>query len=271
VSVPGVIRHADGCVRFAPNLGWVDAPLGEMLDRHFGGLPVRVGNDADLGILAEHRRGVARGCDDVVFIAGEVGVGGGLIVGGVPLVGAGGYAGELGHILVHPGGRQCRCGAHGCWETEIGAPAIGRALGLGPVSTEELVRAVRACVATGQPALDEVGRQLGLGLASIVNLVNPQLVIMGGLLREVYPATADVVRATLDAAALSAPSEQVRLVTPQLGGDAVLVGASELAWEGLLDDPSATLRGVALRGGSALVDKLRRDRRPQVADRASAS
>ncbi|WP_088320489.1 ROK family transcriptional regulator [Kineosporia sp. R_H_3] len=242
VSVPGVIRHSDGCVRFAPNLGWVDAPFGDLLAQQLGGLPVSVGNDADLGILAEHRRGAARGYDDVVFIAGEVGVGGGLIVGGAPLVGAGGYAGELGHVLVHPQGRPCRCGARGCWETEIGGPAIARALGLGSVTTEDLVEAMRCAAAEGSTALDGVAHHVGLGLATIVNIINPRLVIIGGLLRELFPSNAAAVRASLDAAALTATAEQVTLVTPELGGDAVLVGASELAWQDVLDDPAGTLR-----------------------------
>ncbi|WP_088282684.1 ROK family transcriptional regulator [Kineosporia sp. A_224] len=242
VSVPGVIRHSDGCVRFAPNLGWVDAPFGDLLAQQLGGMPVSVGNDADLGILAEHRRGAARGYDDVVFIAGEVGVGGGLIVGGAPLVGAGGYAGELGHVLVHPQGRPCRCGARGCWETEIGGPAIARALGLGSVTTEDLVEAMRRAAAEGSTALDGVAHHVGLGLATIVNIINPRLVIIGGLLRELFPSNAAAVRASLDAAALTATAEQVSLVTPELGGDAVLVGASELAWQDVLDDPAGTLR-----------------------------
>lgn len=242
VSVPGIVRHDDGCVRSAPNLGWVDAPFGDLLVGRLPELPVTVGNDADLGVLAEHRRGAARGYDDVVFIAGETGVGGGLILGGRPLAGAGGYAGEVGHLLVRPGGHPCRCGSRGCWETEIGAPAIARALGLDDATREELVSAVQAATASGGAALGEVARSIGTGLASIVNLVNPRLVIIGGLLRELFPACTDVVRAALDAAALTAPAEQVRIVTPGLGGDAVLVGAAEMAWQGLLDDPAAVLR-----------------------------
>ena len=242
VSVPGVIRHSDGCVRFAPNLGWVDAPFGELLTTQLGGLPVRVGNDADLGVLAEHRRGAARGYDDVVFLAGEVGVGGGIIVGGVPLAGAGGYAGELGHVLVRPDGGQCRCGARGCWETEIGGPAIARALGLGAVSTEDLVEAMRCSADEGGGRLDGVAHHVGLGLATGGNILNPRLVIIGGLLRGLFPSTEPLVRSSLDAAALGATAEQVRLTTPELGGDAVLVGASELAWQDVLDDPAGTLR-----------------------------
>jgi predicted NBD/HSP70 family sugar kinase len=245
VSVPGVIRQTDGCVRFAPNLGWVDEPFGELLADGVD-VPVHVGNDADLGVLAEHLRGAARGYDDVVFIAGEVGVGGGLIVGGHTLLGAGGYAGEVGHMTVRPQGRACRCGARGCWETEIGSSAIGRALGLPDASTADVVLALREPHAHVVGALDDVAHFLGLGLASIVNLVNPRLVIIGGVLREIFPLAGDVVRASLDAAALAAPAEQVLLRVPELGGDAVLIGAAELAWQSLLDDPAGTLGRAGL-------------------------
>jgi len=243
VAIPGVVRQSDGCIRFAPNLGWVDQPLGELLRQQLGELPMWMGNDADLGLLAEHRRGAARGIDDVVFLAGEVGVGGGMVIGGRPLIGAGGYAGELGHMVVRPGGRRCRCGARGCWETEIGSPALARALGLpARTSTEDLVSALAEADPAGG-ALDEVGHYLGLGMASIVNLVNPRMFIVGGLLRQVYPLVEPIVRASLAAAALAAPVEQLRVVVPLLGGDAALIGASELAWSDLLADPTAVLRG----------------------------
>jgi predicted NBD/HSP70 family sugar kinase len=242
VSVPGVVRNSDGLVRFAPNLGWVDEPFGSMLAaRAAGRLSVRVGNDADLGALAEHRRGAAVGYDDVVFVAGEVGVGGGLIVGGQPVQGAGGYAGELGHMPVRPGGLPCRCGARGCWETEIGAGAICDALGLVEATTEDLVLAIHRAATEGTTALDDVGTALGLGLATIVNVLNPQLVILGGLLREVFPAVEDGVRRTLERAALAAAVQQVELAVPSLGGDAVLVGAAEVAWHDLLSDPAEVL------------------------------
>jgi predicted NBD/HSP70 family sugar kinase len=251
VALPGVVRHVDGFVRFAPNLGWVDQPLGDLLAAQIGaslgGLRPRVGNDADLGVLAEHLHGVAVGHDDVVFLAGEVGVGGGCIVGGRPLLGAGGYAGELGHLPLVPGGRACRCGARGCWETEIGAQAIARALGLDKSTSDDLVLAVRRAASEGTSALDGVAHFLGRGMAGVVNLLNPRLIIIAGLLGEVFIAAGDVVRASLYEAALAAPMEQVQLAVPLLGDDAVLVGASELAWEDLLADPVAAV-GVASAG-----------------------
>lgn len=245
VSLPGVVRHDDGLVRFAPNLGWADEPLGALLRSQLRCLPpdvrIQVGNDADLGVLAEHLRGVAVGYDDVVFIAGEVGVGGGCITAGRPLVGAGGYAGELGHLPLVPAGRACRCGARGCWETEIGGPAIARALGLAEAGTDDLRRAVRAEADAAGGRLDGVAQFLGRGLAGLVNLLNPQMVVIGGLLAEVFAVTSAGVREALDASALTAPAEQVELVLPRLGADAVLIGASELAWEDLLADPVAVL------------------------------
>jgi predicted NBD/HSP70 family sugar kinase len=246
VALPGVVRHVDGLVRFAPNLGWVDEPFGAVLQAQLScalgdAVRIQIGNDADLGVLAEHLRGVAVGYDDVVFIAGEVGVGGGCVIGGRPLLGAGGYAGELGHLPLVPGGRACRCGARGCWETEIGSPAVARALGVPHTGSDDLMRAVRAARVSGSGALDGVARFLGIGLAGLVNLLNPQLIVLGGLLGEVFAATADTVRAVLEEGALAAPAEQVRVVRPSLGGDAVLLGASELAWEDLLTDPVLVL------------------------------
>ena len=210
-------------------------------------LHVVVGNDADLGVLAEHRRGVARGVDDVVFVSGDVGVGGGLVMGGMPLLGAGGYAGELGHMTVRPDGLPCRCGARGCWETEVGAPAIARA--------RVRSRAARGG-AGGSRALGprrgaagrrwtRVAHSLGIGIGNVVNLVNPQLVVLGGVLQEVLRSAGDEVRAALDATALRAAAEQVRLALPELGADAVLAGAAEVVWQELLADPLPLLQATA--------------------------
>ena len=132
VGVRGVVRHSDGLVRFAPNLGWVDVPLGELRRRRCcrATCPSWSANDADLGARAEHIRGAARGARSVVYLSGEVGVGGGILLEGGPLTGAGGYAGEVGHMVVNPRGRACRCGSTGCWETEIGEEALLIASGL---------------------------------------------------------------------------------------------------------------------------------------------
>ncbi|GAB2592741.1 ROK family protein [Microlunatus antarcticus] len=245
VAVPGVVRHDDGDVRFAPNLRWRDVGLGAMLAERLPGTDVQVLNDGDAGALAEHLRGVARGWGDVVFVEGEVGVGSGVIIDGRPLVGAGGYAGELGHIAVAgPAGRRCRCGSYGCWETEIGRDALTRALGLGPdVSRRTLVAALHAPRTDLAARLDKVAYHLGAGLAVVVNVFNPRLIVLGGLLREVYPRVSGEVRRAMLAGALTAPAEQVRLVLPELGDDAVLLGAAETVWQRVLLDPVGALGG----------------------------
>ena len=247
VSIAGMVRQRDGCVRFAPNLGWIDAPFGDLVGRRLGTSQVRIGNDADLGALAEHLRGVARGVDNVVFLSGDIGVGGGLILDGRPLRGAGGYAGELGHMRVRSGGRSCRCGATGCWETEVGAGAVARALGMPAAGVQEVLAALHR-LEGDDPVLAQVATSLGLGLASLVNLVNPQQVILGGLLQQVYRVGAPLVHAELSRAALVAPAEQVLIATPELGADVLLAGAAELAWEPLLADPAGVLRRAAGRG-----------------------
>lgn len=244
VAVPGMVGDPQELVRFAPNLGWIDVPLGRLLAAELGRrLPVAVGNEGDLGVMAEHLRGVAADVSDVIYLTGEVGLGGGIIVGGQPLTGAGGYAGELGHMSINPAaGRLCTCGRRGCWETEVGADAVllatGSAAGADPA--EVLAAALRGDRA-GKAAVRRVGRWLGVGVANLVNLFNPEVVIFGGLTRTLFPVLEPYVRTEL-ALALAAPRDQVRLALPGLGGDSSLVGAAELAFAPLLADPLGTNR-----------------------------
>jgi predicted NBD/HSP70 family sugar kinase len=240
VSVPGVVSD-DGMVRFAPNLGWIDVQLAELLHAQLDpSLPLRVANDADLGALAEHTRGAGVGHDDIVFLDGDVGVGGGVVVAGQALHGAGGYAGELGHMMINPAGGVCRCGSRGCWETEIGLAAVLRQLGEADVDAGSLPARLQA-LSRPPAGLRRVGRYLGLGLASIVNLFNPEVIIMGGILRDLYPLTKEITDEAMRGAMLVAPGGQVSVVVPRLGGDAVLVGAAEMAFARLLSDPLQVL------------------------------
>ncbi len=258
VAVAGVVRRSDGLVSMAPNLGWRDAPLGARLRTALDvDVPVSVANDADLGLLAEHRRGAARGVDDVLYVSGEVGVGGGMIVGGLPLTGAAGYSGEIGHLPLNPDGRRCRCGSIGCWETEIGEGALLRLAGRPADAGEAGVAAVLADAAAGDAtaliALERVGRWIGIGLAGLVNVLNPRLVILGAMLGRIHPFVRETMEAELAQRALSAPGGLVRIVPATLGVDAPLRGAAELAIEPLLMDPAAWFapRAGVLRAASA--------------------
>ncbi len=256
VGVPGLVGRDSGLVSFGANLGWVDQPLGARLAARLG-LPVRVGNDADVGVLAEQRRGAAVGSDHVVYLVGGVGVGAGIMLDGRPLRGSGGYAGELGHLVVNPQGRTCRCGARGCWETEIGADALLVRAGRPPGGGASAVGAVVAAAAAGEPAavaaLERVAAWLGTGIAAVVNVFNPAIVVIGGTLSEIYLDGERGIRAALRAAALPAPRAQVRLTLPALGADSTLVGAAELAFEGLLRHPLESLTAVRHAGAGAAV------------------
>jgi predicted NBD/HSP70 family sugar kinase len=247
VAVVGVVRRSDGFVSMAPNLGWRDEPFGERLAAALAlDVPVALANEADLGALAELHRGAAVGHRDVLYISGEVGVGGGLIAGGQPLTGVAGYGGEVGHIPVNPDGAPCRCGATGCWETEIGERALLARAGQPPDGGPDAVDAVLAAATSGDAtalaALDEVGRWLGVGLAGLVNVLNPELVVLGGLFGRIHPFVAVTIAEALDRSALSASRELVEVVPARLGLDASLRGAAELAFEALLADPAAHLR-----------------------------
>jgi predicted NBD/HSP70 family sugar kinase len=241
VGVCGIVSREDGLVRFAPNLAWVDVPFGAEIANRLGtGLPVVVGNDADFGAVAEHVRGAARDARNLVYLSGEVGVGGGIILDGELMNGAGGYGGEVGHMIVHPKGKLCRCGARGCWETEVGENAALEAAGMPGGTVADLIAAAASGDAVACAGLRKVGRWLGIGVANLVNIFNPEVVIFGGLMRELYPVTEQSVRSELSRA-LAAPRQQVRLAVPGLAGDSTLLGAAETAFAPLLDDPIGAL------------------------------
>ena len=245
ISVPGLVRRSDGLIRLAPNLEWHDVSFGGIVLAALGlDVPVSLANDADLGALAEHTRGAAVGTDELIYISGNVGVGAGIITGGHRLEGAGGYAGEVGHLRFNPQGQPCHCGNRGCWETEVGAHAIAAAIKCPPDKVAQLGEVLDA-FDKPSPALRATGTALGQGLASLVNMFNPQTVILGGYLRSLYMLVGREVDAGLAERALPAPHESVTLALPGLGQDSSLLGAAEIALEPLFVDPVAAL-GTAI-------------------------
>jgi predicted NBD/HSP70 family sugar kinase len=245
VSVPGAVRDTDGAVRFAPNLGWFDQPFTALLSERLG-RRVFTDNDANLGVLSEHLRGAAVGHSDVAYLNGSVGIGGGFLVGGVPLSGARGYAGEVGHLLVDGSStQQCRCGNVGCWETKVGENQLlmlaGRLAGGGPEGVDEVIAAADHGDERASRALDEVGHWLGVGLRAVINVFNPEVIVLGGSLAALWEARQDVVDKTLDRWTLMSARSEVIIRASAFGLDSPWRGAAEMVFAPVLADPASVL------------------------------
>lgn len=242
VSVPGTVDLVTGRVGVAPNLGWEDVGLGAMLkDTLSTDAPVVVGNDADLAVLAEHQRGNARDCDDVVFLMGRIGVGAGIIIGGVAVRGCAGHAGEIGHNVLDPTGPSCHCGKHGCIETFLGENALlqlaGRRLPRTDAKVAALFKDARSGDRSAMHAIASAAEPLGRAIANLLNTLNPERVLLGGSLGEVLELGRPEVEAAVERYTFGGASLGVALQLPAFGGDSALLGAAEVAFTALLADP----------------------------------
>ncbi|WP_019928872.1 ROK family transcriptional regulator [Nocardia sp. BMG111209] len=237
ISVPGVVRRGDGLVHDASNLGWTQVPFGDRM-RTALGIPVVVGNDAEFGALAEYVRGVGRGASDAVFVSADVGVGGGIIAQGGLLRGSAGYLGEIGHMTVNPGGRLCHCGNEGCWETEVGEAALRRTLGLDAMAPRgAIVAEMRRLQRVSDPAgrLGEYLDWLILGLVNVVNILGPELVVLGDLFTTLPDAVVTLAEQEIHRRSMiSRAIGGIRIEKSSLGADLKLLGAAEAAFEDVL-------------------------------------
>lgn len=234
VAVPGLVSEPSQQLVLAPNLGWQDIDIAGLV-RDVVGLDVLVtlGNEADLGAIAESRRGTVAGTGDVLFVSGEVGVGGGVISDGRLVTGTNGFAGEIGHIPINPVGSRCSCGAVGCFETELGEAALLRRVGMngsGRGAIDKLVASAQAGDSSVTAALDEHARWLAFGLSGPLNLLDLDLVVLGGLLGRIYPYIRGALDRELASRALIA-ERATAVVAASLGEDAATIGAAEFTWD----------------------------------------
>jgi predicted NBD/HSP70 family sugar kinase len=250
VAVPGLVDVAAGVVAEAPNLRWHAVPVAEPLRRRLDleRTPVAVGNDANLAAIGEYRMGEWAGTPDLVYVTGEVGIGGGIVVGGQPLLGTHGYAGEVGHMNVDPAGPLCGCGRRGCWEACIGMDALlestsGRPRG--DIAPEAKLQPVVARARAGDPAtlasLATLGDRIGVGAANLANLFDPQVIILGGYFVELGEWILPPARRALEAGVIAQRSESVRLTTSVLGFSAAALGGAIHALDRVVVDPTTLL------------------------------
>jgi predicted NBD/HSP70 family sugar kinase len=252
VAVPGLVRSGDGVVPDAPNLGWHDVAVAAGLTARLGpGCPVRVENDANLSAIAEWAMGPEARTPDLVFLTGEVGVGGGLVVDGRLLRGTAGFSGEVGHTPLGDPAVACGCGRRGCWETVVGLGALLRAAADpdDPVRDSgrdletrlaELAARADAGDRRTLDALAMVGTGLGTGAAVLINLVNPQVVLLGGYFAVLGRFLLEPMTAELRDRVFAADLAGARVVLSTLGFTAAVRGGAHVALEQVFDDPTRT-------------------------------
>ncbi|MFF0329050.1 ROK family protein [Nonomuraea angiospora] len=256
VAVPGLVDVTRGVVTLAPNLHWRDLPLAEQLSSILGprSVPVWVDNDANLAALAEYTSGVAAGTPHLVYLTGEVGVGGGIISGGELLRGADGFSGEVGHLRVDPNGDRCGCGRIGCWETKVGLAALVRAAmpeqayglpGMPVPDPGERVADIARGLASGDRrmmmAVAQVGEWLGLGGSILANLFNPRVIVIGGYFASLAQWLLPHAQDQLHRLVVAAPAAQCRFVASTLGFGAASRGAASMVVNHIIDDPTTIL------------------------------
>jgi predicted NBD/HSP70 family sugar kinase len=256
LAIPALVDVDAGAVAFAPNLHWrqvnVVRGMVDRLSTRTGvrpAFPIKVDNDANLAALGEFAMGGIAGTPDLVYLTGETGVGGGVIVGGRLLRGAGGFSGEIGHIPLDPAGHVCGCGRRGCWETMVGLAGLFRmaADAHDPVWDPSLDldqrldmvhRRAEAGDARTLGALTKVGTALGLGASVLVNVFNPRALVLGGYFASLGRFLLGPMMAELRARVIAPDIGGCRVELSRLGFAAAARGGAHVAFEAVLDDPT---------------------------------
>ncbi len=245
VTAPGPLDHETGVVFQAPNLPtWRDVPLADELRRRTG-LPVLLGNDANLAALAEARCGAGAGAKHLVYVTVSTGIGSGFVVHGKLLLGAHGAAAEAGHMTLALDGPLCGCGNHGCLEAYASgtglvnrardAMAAGRGTSLAELGAELDARDIALAAAQGdslaRELIEQAGVALGLGIRNLLHLLDPEIVVIGGGVSRIGPPLWDPMRRIVESDALSVYRRDLRIVPAALGDDSGLLGAGLLVHE----------------------------------------
>lgn len=250
VALPGALDPG-GRLRAAPNLGWSDVAAGELLNAGLPPLPLPADydNEANLAALGELWFGDGPELGSYVHVSGEIGIGAGIIVDGRVFRGAHGFAGELGHVVVDPAGPPCACGGRGCLEQVAGQEAILRAAGMtGTTATSSasmdgplpaLVARLEAGDERALAAVHRAGESLGRALATAVNLLDPDTIVLGGIFSGLAPWARPAAETALAGGAGLVRRSPPRITVSRLGGDAAALGAASLVVERVLDDPAS--------------------------------
>ena len=242
VGAPGIILMEKGVVVKSPNFpDWNNLPLREHLETALH-LPVVIENDANAAALGEQWRGAGRGIGSMILLTLGTGVGGGIVLNDKVWHGADGMAGEIGHMTLVPDGRSCTCGNTGCLEMyasargivrsyceELGKTASDTHPALQEVTSENVYQAAREGDAVAGRVMKDMGRMLGIGIANLINIFNPQMVVIGGGVKDAWPLFIGATRVEVMKRAFQVPAERTEIVPSLLGDDAGVVGAAAAA------------------------------------------
>ena len=240
---PGQIDCKKGVVRLAPNIpGWVDIPISSIMEKEFG-IPTRVDNDVRTATLGELNYGAGVGCENLICITVGTGIGSGLVMNGKLVRGANNAAGEIGHIKLNmQGGPLCGCGDRGCLEAYASGPSIvamaeeyirgGKSTKYRELANPDITPYIVAVAAKeGDPVAKQIfkimGEYIGMGLTSVVNLLNPEKIIIGGGVADAGEILLNPIKETILKRAMTIQRE-VEIVPAQLGNTAGVIGASLL-------------------------------------------
>ncbi len=245
IGCPGPLDTKTGVIIDTPNLGWRNVALKETIEQEFQ-MSVCVDNDGNLAALGESWLGAGRGVEHLVCLTLGTGIGGGIIINGEILHGARDAAGELGHIIVEPNGLRCGCGNYGCMEAYASGPGITKRTifsikeGITTVITELVQNQLekitplvvyQAAIKGDELAnyiLSETGRYLGIGIVSIVNVLDPQLVIIGGRVAQMGELLLNHIKDEITKRAFLEPCRRIAIVPAELGDDAGIIGAAKM-------------------------------------------
>jgi len=244
IGVPGAVDHSKGSIYFLTNLpGWTDFPIKDLLMSKYN-IPVTVNNDANAAALAEYTFGSGAKVKNMIYLTVSTGIGGGLIVNGALFNGAWGAAGEVGHMVLEVDGDECNCGSRGCWETISSGSAIVKGVvnrikagekskvtelvSLDEIRAEHVFRARAMGDVVSIEVTDRAMDFLGVGIANLVNVLNPEKVVIGGGVSKVGDLLFTRVRTRVKELAYG-PANKVEIQPAYLGDKAGVIGAATLA------------------------------------------
>lgn len=264
LGVPGLVDVSSGTLLFAPNLGWRNVPLCEILEANFD-FPIYVDNEANMATLGESYFGVARGAKSVLYVSAGVGIGGGIVLDARVLPGAGGFAGEVGHMSIIPDGLPCNCGSRGCWETVGSQGAVFRYIkaavaegsytvltsytggDLESLTVPLVVQAADAGDVVALEALRETALYLGIGLANLINALNPETVVFGGIMSLAGKYLMPGITQVIGERALRWSAHSTKVLIAAYGSDACVMGGIASVYHRILSQPFRPARSTGKR------------------------